>query len=56
MEKDRIKLLIVDDEEPFLESMKKRLEVRGLHVLCVNRGDKAIETARSTPPISPSST
>ena len=46
MEKDKINLLIVDDEEPFLESMKKRLEVRGFNVLCVNRGDKAIEAAR----------
>jgi DNA-binding NtrC family response regulator len=49
MEKDRINLLIVDDEEPFLESMKKRLEVRDFHVLCENRGDKAIETARKHP-------
>lgn len=49
MEQNRINLLIVDDEEPFLESMKKRLEVRDFHVLCVNRGDKAIETARQHP-------
>jgi DNA-binding NtrC family response regulator len=49
MEKNRINLLIVDDEEPFLESMKKRLEVRDFHVLCETRGDKAIETARKHP-------
>lgn len=49
MERNRINLLIVDDEEAFLESMKKRLEVRDFHVLCVNRGDKAIETARTHP-------
>jgi len=49
MEQDKINLLIVDDEEPFLESMKKRLEVRGFDVTCVNRGDKAIETARKHP-------
>jgi len=49
MENERINLLIVDDEEPFLESMKRRLEVRDFHVLCVNRGDKAIETARTHP-------
>jgi len=49
MEKDQINLLIVDDEEPFLESMKKRLEVRDFHVICVNRGDKAIEEARKQP-------
>jgi len=46
MDKDKINLLIVDDEEAFLESMKKRLEVRGFKVTCVNRGDKAIEAAR----------
>ena len=46
MEKEQINLLIVDDEEAFLESMKKRLEVRDFHVICVNRGDKAIEEAR----------
>ena len=49
MEKEQINLLIVDDEEPFLESMKKRLEVRDFHVICVNRGDKAIEEARKQP-------
>ena len=49
MEKNRIKLLIVDDEEPFLDSMKKRLEVRGFDVLCVNRGEKAIDAAREHP-------
>ena len=49
MDGDKINLLIVDDEEPFLESMKKRLEVRGFDVTCVNRGDKAIEAAREHP-------
>jgi len=50
MEKNRIKLLIVDDEEPFLDSMKKRLEIRGFDVSCVNRGEKAIEASRAHPP------
>ncbi len=49
MEKEKINLLIVDDEEQFLESMKKRLEVRDFHVITVNRGDKAIEAARKHP-------
>jgi len=49
MGEDKISLLIVDDEEAFLESMKKRLEVRGFDVKCVNRGDKAIEAARRHP-------
>ncbi len=46
MKKDKINLLIVDDEEQFLESMGKRLEVRDFHVIAVNRGEKAIEAAR----------
>lgn len=49
MAKDKISLLIVDDEEAFLESMRKRLEVRGFHVTCVNRGDRAVEAARERP-------
>ena len=44
-----IKILFVDDEEQFLESMKKRLEARGFHVIAVNRGIKAIEAARKNP-------
>lgn len=43
---EQIHLLIVDDEEMFLESMRKRLEVRDFDVVCVDRGEKAIETAR----------
>jgi DNA-binding NtrC family response regulator len=41
-----ITLLFVDDEELFLESMKKRLEARGFHVIALNRGIKAIDAAR----------
>jgi len=49
MNKDKINLLIVDDEERFLESTRKRLEVRGFNVIAVNRGEKAIESARKYP-------
>ena len=49
MGKDKINLLIVDDEERFLESTKKRLEVRNFNVIAVNRGEKAIEAARNHP-------
>ncbi|MBN1345687.1 MAG: response regulator [Phycisphaerae bacterium] len=49
MAKDKINLLIVDDEELFLEAMSKRLEVRGFNVIAVNRGGKAIEAARQHP-------
>jgi DNA-binding NtrC family response regulator len=49
MAKNKIDLLIVDDEEQFLESMKKRLELRDFNVITVNRGEKAIEAARKHP-------
>ncbi len=47
--KQKVNLLIVDDEERFLESTKKRLEIRGFNVITVSRGDKAIEVARENP-------
>lgn len=46
MDKKKINLLIVDDEKRFLESMKRRLELRGFNVIAVDRGEKAIEAAR----------
>ncbi len=49
MAEDKINLLIVDDEELFLESISKRLELRGFNVIAVNRGDKAVEAARAQP-------
>lgn len=49
MEKNKINLLFVDDEDQFLTSMSKRLGARGFHVLAVNRGEKAVETARTHP-------
>jgi DNA-binding NtrC family response regulator len=41
-----IKLLIVDDEEEFLESIAKRLEMRDFDVRTASRGAEAIEIAR----------
>jgi DNA-binding NtrC family response regulator len=49
MEKNKINLLIVDDEDQFLASISKSLEVRDFNVVAVNRGEKAIEAARTTP-------
>lgn len=49
MDKEKINILIVDDEEQFLESTSKRLEVRDFKVVAANRGDKAIEAARKFP-------
>lgn len=49
MEKNKINLLIVDDEEQFLSSISKSLELRDFDVIAVNRGEKAIEAARKNP-------
>jgi len=45
----QINLLIVDDEEQFLKSMTRRLEVRDFNVIAVDRGEKAIQAAREHP-------
>lgn len=47
--KEKINLLIVDDEEQFLDSIRKSLELRGFNVIAVNRGEKAIEAAKTNP-------
>ena len=49
MKEKKINLLIVDDEDLFLEALKKRLEVRDFNVITVNRGDKALDAAREYP-------
>ena len=49
MDKNKINLLFVDDEERFLESMTRLLEARDFNVTAVNRGEKAIEAARNNP-------
>ena len=49
MAENKINLLIVDDEEQFLESIEKSLKVRDFNVIAVNRGEKAIEAARKNP-------
>jgi len=49
MAKEKINLLIVDDEEQFLKSTAKRLEVRNFNVIAVDRGEKAIEAAAEHP-------
>jgi DNA-binding NtrC family response regulator len=49
MKESKINLLIVDDEEQFLESITKSLQVRDFNVVAVNRGDKAIEAANQHP-------
>ena len=49
MEKSKINLLIVDDEEQFLNSIGRSLELRDFKVITVNRGEKAIKAARKHP-------
>ena len=49
MEKEKINLLIVDDEEQFLKAISRSLEMRDINVIAVNRGEKAIEAARKYP-------
>ena len=43
----KINLLFVDDEEQFLASMKKQLEVRDFNVIAVDRGEKALAVANT---------
>ncbi len=40
------KVLLVDDEEEFIELMSQRLETRGLKVVTVTSGEKAIAVAK----------
>jgi len=44
---DKIKLLIVDDEIKFLDSIAKRLEMRGFDVTKAARGKEALEAAET---------
>lgn len=46
MSTEKINLLIVDDEEDFLNSIRRSLEVRGFNVTAVNSGEKAIAAAK----------
>jgi DNA-binding NtrC family response regulator len=43
---DKIKLLLVDDEKQFLETISTRLGMRDFDVTPVNSGEEAIEAAR----------
>ena len=45
MSDDKIKLLIVDDEERFLATLAKRLELRDFEVMPVTSGEAALEKA-----------
>ena len=40
---NKLKVLIVDDEKDYLETLKKRLEKRGLDITAIENGEKALE-------------
>ena len=46
MEKNPIHLLVVDDDENFLNALKSQLESRDFDVIAVNNGEDAIKIAR----------
>jgi DNA-binding NtrC family response regulator len=45
---EKIKLLIVDDEVKFLESISQRLEMRGFDVTKATNGERALDEARKS--------
>ena len=45
---DNIRLLIVDDEVRFLQTLKERLQMRGFDVTAATSGTQAVEAARGT--------
>ena len=49
MTNNKINILLVDDEEQFLNSIKQRLEVRDFNVVAVNSGEKALVAAKDNP-------
>jgi DNA-binding NtrC family response regulator len=46
---DQLRVLLVDDERDFLETMIKRLRKRNLEVAGVNSGEEALRMLRETP-------
>jgi len=46
---DGVKVLVVDDEEEFVDALAQRLEVRGFKVLTAFSGDDALVAVREAP-------
>jgi DNA-binding NtrC family response regulator len=46
---DKINILLVDDEQALLDSIKRRLQIREFNVIAVDRGEKAMEVVRQYP-------
>ncbi|HUT11311.1 MAG TPA: SLC13 family permease [Thermoguttaceae bacterium] len=49
-EEPRLKILLVDDEDPFRTALSRQLSVRGFQVLDVGNGEDAIKTVRHENP------
>ena len=49
VEKEKIRILIVDDEEQFLQTAKKTLQARNFQVITASTGKQAVEAARRYP-------
>jgi DNA-binding NtrC family response regulator len=45
----KINILLVDDEEALLDSMRRRLQFRDFNVIAVSRGEDALPVARQNP-------
>lgn len=46
---DGVKVLLVDDEESFIDALAQRLELRGFTVMTAFSGDAALDVARQKP-------
>ncbi len=49
MSDQKINVLLVDDEEALLDSMRRRLQFRDFNVIAASSGEKALEVARENP-------
>lgn len=49
LDEKKINVLLVDDEEALLESMRRRLQFRDFNVIAVSQGEQALEIARKQP-------
>jgi ActR/RegA family two-component response regulator len=45
-DKKKIKILLVDDEQEFLDSISERMRLRGFEPTCALNGEEAIELAK----------
>lgn len=46
----KLKLLLVDDEKDFIDTLAERLQLRGYHVLTASDGESALQIIENDPP------